>query len=82
MFCELSNLTAIIEGAGGIVCGSVCLIDIITGVGGRKKRVSVYTIDLEKGISYRLRNKKKEYENGFYFPPICMGKTKSDFSLI
>ena len=60
MFCELNRLTTLIEGKGGFVSGASCLIDINTGVGSRKNRVSFYTIDLEKGISYRLRNKKKE----------------------
>lgn len=65
MFCELSRLTAMIEGSGGLVGGSACLIDINTGVGSRKNRVSLYTIDLEKGISYRLRQKRIEEKNEF-----------------
>ena len=60
MFCELSRIISFIEGAGGVVVGATCLIDINTGVGTRKNRASIYTIDLEKGISYRLQNKKKE----------------------
>ncbi len=64
MFCEMNKITTLIEGQGGIVCGTACLIDINTGVGNRKNRVSLYTIDLQKGISYRLHHKKTEYSCG------------------
>ena len=58
MSCELDRLRTAISLGGGQVKGVACLVDIYTGVGSRKNRVSLHTIDLERGISYRIRHKK------------------------
>lgn len=44
------------------VKGVVCLTDIHSGFGKRKDYISVYTIDFNKGISYRLKEKKRAIE--------------------
>ncbi|MDE6063123.1 MAG: hypothetical protein K2G20_00835, partial [Lachnospiraceae bacterium] len=59
MSCELDRLSAAISLSGGQVKGVACLVDIYTGVGDRKNRVSLHTIDLERGISYRIRQKRE-----------------------
>lgn len=59
MTCELDRLNTAISLSGGQVKGVACLVDIYTGVGDRKNRVSLHTIDLEKGISYRIRQKRE-----------------------
>ncbi len=58
MFFELDGIIAYITKAGARVRGSACLLDIHTGVGSIRDRVSLHTINLEKGISYRLQQKK------------------------
>lgn len=60
MFCELNRLSAVLASKGTEPEGSVCLLDINTGVGSRKNRVSFHTIDMEKGISYRIRQKQEK----------------------
>lgn len=59
MSCELDRLSTAITLSGGQVKGVACLVDIYTGVGDRKNRVSLHTIDLERGISYRIRQKRE-----------------------
>ena len=59
MSCELDRLSTAISMSGGLVKGVACLVDIYTGVGNRKNRVSLHTIDLERGISYRIRQKRE-----------------------
>lgn len=59
MSCELDRLNTAISLNGGQVKGIACLVDIYTGVGDRKNRVSLHTIDLEKGISYRIKQKRE-----------------------
>lgn len=59
MSCELDKLSTAISLSGGQVKGVACLVDIYTGVGDRKNRVSLHTINLEQGISYRLRQKRE-----------------------
>ena len=58
MSCELDRLCTAISLDGGQVKGVACLVDIYTGVGSRKNRVSLHTINLEQGISYRIRHKE------------------------
>ncbi|MDE6128198.1 MAG: hypothetical protein K2G16_03290 [Lachnospiraceae bacterium] len=59
MSCELDRLSTAISLSGGQVKGVACLVDIYTGVGDRKNRVSLHTIDLEQGISYRIKQKRE-----------------------
>lgn len=59
MFCELDRLGTVLAQAGGMITGSVCLLDIYTGVGARTNRVSFHTIDMEKGIGYQIKKKKE-----------------------
>lgn len=59
MSCELDRLNAAISFWGGQVKGVACLVDIYTGVGNRKNRVSLHTIDLERGIGYKIRQQKE-----------------------
>lgn len=59
MSYELDRLSTAISLSGGQVKGVACLVDIYTGVGDRKNRVSLHTIDLEKGISYRIKQKRE-----------------------
>lgn len=33
--------------------GAVCLLDIYTGIGAKEKRVSFYTIDMDKGSAFK-----------------------------
>ena len=56
-FYELEKFRNAALEAGGEVVSAMSLLDINTGVGNRVKRISLYTIDLEKGISYRLKQK-------------------------
>lgn len=62
MFCELNKLTTLLEGMNATIRGSVSLIEINTGVGKRKNKVSYYQIDLEKGIGHRIREKSLKTE--------------------
>ena len=57
VFYELEKHRNFILENGGEVLRAVGLLDINTGVGNKVKRISLYTIDLEKGISYRLKQK-------------------------
>lgn len=59
MSCELDRLYTAISLDGGQVKGAACLVDIYTGVGERKNRTSLHTINLEHGIGYRLRQKRE-----------------------
>ena len=68
MFFELDGITAFITGAGAKVRGSACFLNIDTGVGSVRNRVSLHTINLEKGISYRLRQKKESNSGKFSQP--------------
>lgn len=54
MACEMDGVRALISRAGARVVGAACLLDIHTGIGARGKIVSLYTINLEKGIRRRL----------------------------
>ena len=60
MFCELNKLTTLLEGKNATIRGSASLVDINTGVGKLKNKVSYYQIDLEKGIGHLIR---KKYES-------------------
>lgn len=60
MFCELNRLGTVLAQNGESITGSLCLLDIHTGVGARINRVSFHTIDLEKGIGYRIKLKKEQ----------------------
>ena len=60
MFCELNRLGTVLAQDGESITGSLCLLDIHTGVGARINRVSFHTIDLEKGIGYRIKLKKEQ----------------------
>lgn len=57
MAFQLEKYARIAKVKNASIIGSACLLDINTGVGSRNVRVSLHTIDLEKGISYRLRQK-------------------------
>lgn len=59
MFCELNRLGMILAQAGKEISGSICLLDIHTGVGNYANRVSFHTIDLVKGLGYRIKMQKK-----------------------
>lgn len=53
MGCELDGLSAAIVGVGAEVKGVACLVDIHTGIGKAKNKVSLHTINLERGILNR-----------------------------
>lgn len=53
MSCELDGITAAATGCGAQIKGAVSLMDIQTRIGNIKNRVSLYTINLEKGIVYQ-----------------------------
>lgn len=53
MGCEPDGLSAAIVGVGAEVKGVACLVDIHTGIGKVKNKVSLHTINLERGILHR-----------------------------
>lgn len=53
MTCQQNAITRRARAAGAEIVGAVCLLDIYTGIGAKEKRVSFYTIDMDKGSAFK-----------------------------